>query len=576
MSPPRVIPEDRRPLFERIRPTKMEEILGDPTALRAASDWARTWAASRSPPRWRALILSGPPGVGKTTLAGAIASSFGWTIVEMNASEARNQGAIEQVAGRAALSHTLGLEGRYRTPAEGGRTLILLDEADSLSGRADAAGSNRADPRSFRDFLVGRYRTVTALSEAWGLGAEGRPAPFESWSTVPLSGGRGAWNRLPEAQRDLADWKDSSRRVDTSDRGGYAAMLRLVRSTQQPVILTVNDEREFFRHAPAIRGLARHVRLPPIEPAQMLAFLQRTVRREGLSVAPAGIDGIVRRSRGDLRAAINDLEAIAPLPPGPLQVSVLALRDLTSDFEAVTGTVLTEPRFYRAVEIRELLDANPEDLWPWIEENLPRFAPSGAALEAGLGRLTAAELLVARARRQRVYALWSFASEIMTGGTGLAIGAAQPARENTVAFPEFLAGMGRSRASRALRLGLLTKAGHAVHMSRRKATTELEPFLFDLFASRSRAALAPARAARRAVAVELGLTGEEVVFLGGQADDAPSTAEEPPEEQREAPAESAQAVRAPEPSAPPVGEKPSLPRPHPPKERKRQRRLGEF
>ena len=43
-------------------------------------------------------MLYGPPGVGKTALVNAAAKEFGFTIIEMNASDARSEKAINEVA----------------------------------------------------------------------------------------------------------------------------------------------------------------------------------------------------------------------------------------------------------------------------------------------------------------------------------------------------------------------------------------------------------------------------------------------------------------------------------------------
>jgi replication factor C large subunit len=505
-----------------------------------------------------------------------LAHDLGWTVVEMNASDARNQSAVEQVAGRASLTHTLGDSGTYRSPSQGGRTLILVDEADCMTGgRSSESASSRPKASSFREFLMGRYGGLDALNAGWRLGSPGRPARFEEWGQLPTTGGRGGWTRLPEAQRDLAEWRGSARPTDNSDRGGYGALVRLVRDTRQPVILTVNDEGEFYRRASGISSNAIRVRFGPVRDSEMRVFLRRTVLRERLTIGTAALDAIIARSRGDLRAAVNDLEAIAPLPPGALQSSVLAVRDVTTDLLDLTGTVLTEPRFYRAVEIRNRVDATPEDLWPWIEENLPRFAPTADSLERALVRLDQAELHVARARRQRVWALWSFASEIMTGGTSLALAAEGIPVHGTVGFPQFLGEMGRSRASRAARDELLAKAGRAVHASKRKTNDSLLPFLRQLFRPASGSESPALRAARRALVRDLELTADDVAFLGGT----PIPDEVVPPEDAE-PATPAPPVpstkRAPERSPVPSGStKGSGPEPPAPR-KKVQKRLAEF
>lgn len=107
------------------RPKRIEQMVGNEDARLAILKWLAGWVSGTKP-----LLLVGPPGVGKTTVVHALARQFDFDLVEMNASDVRNRGSIEERI-RPLLVNT-GLFGR--------RIMLFLDEVDGISGREDSGG----------------------------------------------------------------------------------------------------------------------------------------------------------------------------------------------------------------------------------------------------------------------------------------------------------------------------------------------------------------------------------------------------------------------------------------------------
>ena len=123
---------------ELYRPSGLDEVVGNPKAVDALRQWADAWSIGK--PVKKVAVLIGPPGVGKTSAALALANEFSWDVVEMNASDHRNADAIKAIALRGALGQTFTDSGEFRSTLEGNLKLIILDEADNFSGKEDRGG----------------------------------------------------------------------------------------------------------------------------------------------------------------------------------------------------------------------------------------------------------------------------------------------------------------------------------------------------------------------------------------------------------------------------------------------------
>jgi len=115
---------------EKYRPKKIEDIIGNEEAKATFVEWLKSKRRSK-----KAVLLYGPPGVGKTALANASAKEFGFTIIEMNASDTRSEKAINRVAGPATSFVALDT-----FSAESKGNLLFLDEVDGIAGNEDRGG----------------------------------------------------------------------------------------------------------------------------------------------------------------------------------------------------------------------------------------------------------------------------------------------------------------------------------------------------------------------------------------------------------------------------------------------------
>ncbi len=115
---------------EKYRPKKIADVIGNEEAKTAFVEWLKNKRHTK-----KAVLLYGPPGVGKTTLVNAAANEFKFRVIEMNASDTRSEKAINAVAGPATAFVALDT---FSTESKG--NILFMDEVDGIAGNEDRGG----------------------------------------------------------------------------------------------------------------------------------------------------------------------------------------------------------------------------------------------------------------------------------------------------------------------------------------------------------------------------------------------------------------------------------------------------
>lgn len=110
---------------EKYRPQNISDMIGNEESRSSIIEWFTKWKKGTKP-----LLLVGPPGIGKTTIAYLTAKQFQFDMVGLNASDVRSKSRINEI-----LSPVLGNVSILGLP------MIFIDEVDGIHGRGDYGGA---------------------------------------------------------------------------------------------------------------------------------------------------------------------------------------------------------------------------------------------------------------------------------------------------------------------------------------------------------------------------------------------------------------------------------------------------
>ncbi|MEM1884961.1 MAG: replication factor C large subunit, partial [Candidatus Jordarchaeales archaeon] len=155
----------------------------------------------------------------------------------------------------------------------------------------------------------------------------------------------------------------------SEDKGGISGILEILKKTIYPVILIANDAWD-PKLAP-IREYCELVKYDRIRSNVITSVLARICEKEGIEADPVALRKIAENAKGDLRAAINDLQAVAE---GKRRISVEDVEILSPRDQEKSVFDTLKAIFYgksaKAISVAaSMADVDHELLIQWICEN---------------------------------------------------------------------------------------------------------------------------------------------------------------------------------------------------------------
>jgi replication factor C large subunit len=258
------------------------------------------------------------------------------------------------------------------------------------------------------------------------------------------------------------------------DRGGSKAITEVVKESGQPMVLIAN---EFYDMSNTLRNACEDIEFRDVQARSIVPALRHICKQEGIDYEKDALRAIADKNDGDLRSAVNDLQAIAETSERLTEedVAVTGERDRTSGIFDFLDVLFKEADAESAIQQSYDVDETPDDMLNWVEDNVPKDYEC-AELATAYDFLSNADKWLGRVRASQDYSLWRYAGDNIAGGIAAA---RQGDKGDWTRYgpPSYWRKLGSSKANRNKRDYIARKIAEADGVSMSTARREMLPFL---------------------------------------------------------------------------------------------------
>lgn len=131
--PAKALPDPAHSLWtEKYKPKTSKDLVGNFNLVQKVNGWLQVWNSPAAPPEKRAVLMAGPPGYGKTSMAHVMLNTVGYEVMEFNASDVRSKKAvvaqIEDITNSRSMNEFFSAGGKQVK-----KVAVIMDEVDGMS-----------------------------------------------------------------------------------------------------------------------------------------------------------------------------------------------------------------------------------------------------------------------------------------------------------------------------------------------------------------------------------------------------------------------------------------------------------
>ncbi|MBI2147364.1 replication factor C large subunit [Candidatus Woesearchaeota archaeon] len=206
------------------------------------------------------------------------------------------------------------------------------------------------------------------------------------------------------------------------DYGGVSAIAGLIGQSRVPIVCTA--ENPFDKKFSELRKKSVMIEFVPLPAGAVAAILSDIAGKENILAGKDALEALARRSGGDARAAINDLQSLS-IGDGTLSASSLdALSEREQKKSIIDALLLilktTDPSI--AINSLDNVDDDLDMIFLWIDENLPSEYRKPIDLARAYDFLSAADIMRRRIRRWQHWRFLVYINAYLSAGIAVSKG----------------------------------------------------------------------------------------------------------------------------------------------------------